>query len=189
MSEYRGKEWLLTLQDEELESRTIPKDREQNVILLIHYKGDTSNCRNHRPICLSVVAFNVCIRIVKKQLRHIVEEAFYNNQLFWVNLIRYASTNLLNFLSFENDNNINSLIVRRGHFLEIPLTARFRNYYFLQVVKTSWVTLNPNSVTSIVFAKFAYKRFSKICWFKKMPWNFFTLKKGAICIHSTKSFH
>jgi hypothetical protein len=63
-------ELFKTVWDEE----RIPEEWLKNVIILVHKKGATSNCKNYGAICLSSTVFKAFTRILENRLRRLVEE-------------------------------------------------------------------------------------------------------------------
>jgi hypothetical protein len=64
---------LCTLLKEIWRTERIPTEWENNVIIPIHKKGDTTNCDNYRAICLSAVCLKLYSRIVEMKVREHVE--------------------------------------------------------------------------------------------------------------------
>jgi hypothetical protein len=60
---------LCTLFKEIWRTERIPTEWENNVIIPIHKKGDTTNCDNYRAICPSTVCLKVYSKIVEKKVR------------------------------------------------------------------------------------------------------------------------
>jgi hypothetical protein len=72
-------EWLWKIIQKAWTSNRIPKDWEQNIII-IHKKGNMTKCENYRAICLSSVALKVYTKIMEWKLRKEIEDELEEEQ-------------------------------------------------------------------------------------------------------------
>jgi hypothetical protein len=62
------------------EEKSMPKHWNSNVIMPIFKKGNSNDCNNYRPICLSPVASKIYTRILEMRLQEIVESELEDKQ-------------------------------------------------------------------------------------------------------------
>ena len=74
------KEFLLKIMQKVWETECIPTEWEENIIIPLHKKGDTTNCENYRAICLSSVVSKLYTRIREKRLRIEIETRMEEEQ-------------------------------------------------------------------------------------------------------------
>lgn len=76
----QGIDWFWKICNTAWESREIPSDWENNLVIPIHKKGERANCDNYRAICLASSSFKIYTKIIEKRVRQIAGNEIEDEQ-------------------------------------------------------------------------------------------------------------